>query len=215
MKHLIIIGTGALARELYWTAKDSFGYGKEWDIKGFIDGDIKVDESEYKKLLCPVMGDIFTYQIQPNDVFTWGIGSPKARKKVSEVILNKGGEFINIIHKTAIVQGNTSLGHGVILSSFTHVNDGSIIADHVFVNSYSGFGHDVIIGAYSCLMGYVDICGFAQIGEASYFGSGSRVLPHVKIGNHATIGAGSVVLRKVKDEDTVFGNPAVSIKNAY
>jgi len=70
MKHLIIIGTGALARELYWTAKDSFGYGKEWDIKGFIDGDIKVDESEYKKLLCPVMGDIFTYQIQPNDVFT-------------------------------------------------------------------------------------------------------------------------------------------------
>jgi len=64
-------------------------------------------------------------------------------------------------------------------------------------------------------MGYVDICGFAQIGEASYFGSGSRVLPHVKIGNHATIGAGSVVLRKVKDEDTVFGNPAVSIKNAY
>ena len=43
MKHLIIIGTGAFARELYGHAKNSIGYGTSWDIKGYIDGDVKED----------------------------------------------------------------------------------------------------------------------------------------------------------------------------
>ena len=41
MKHLIIIGVGGFAREVYWHAQDSLGYGNEWDLKGFLDGDIK------------------------------------------------------------------------------------------------------------------------------------------------------------------------------
>ncbi len=35
----------------------------------------------------------------------------------------------------------------------------------------------------------------------------------VKIGKKANIGAGSVVIRDVKDGETVFGNPAQTIEN--
>jgi acetyltransferase-like isoleucine patch superfamily enzyme len=62
-------------------------------------------------------------------------------------------------------------------------------------------------------MGHVDLCGFVQCGKDTFFGSGSRVLPHGKVGDGAFVGAGSVVLKKVKAGDKVFGVPAVSIKN--
>ena len=35
---------------------------------------------------------------------------------------------------------------------------------------------------------------------------------HIKVGNNSTVGAGAVVIRKVKDGDTVFGNPAKKIE---
>ena len=58
---------------------------------------------------------------------------------------------------------------------------------------------------------FLFITGFVNVGTCAYFGSGARVLPHGKIANNAYIGAGSVVLKKVKDSDKVFGIPAISI----
>ena len=69
MKHLIIIGVGGFARELFWNAHDSVGYGTGWDIKGFLDGDVELAAEEYEKLPLPVLGDVDSYVIQTNDCF--------------------------------------------------------------------------------------------------------------------------------------------------
>ena len=37
MKHLIIIGAGGMGRTMYDMARESVGYGIEYDIRGFID----------------------------------------------------------------------------------------------------------------------------------------------------------------------------------
>ena len=50
MKHLVIIGTGSFSRELYDTACGSIDYNVKWDIKGCIDGNIKLTDKEYSKL---------------------------------------------------------------------------------------------------------------------------------------------------------------------
>ena len=50
MKNLIIIGAGGFAREIYWHAQKSIGFGVEWRIKGFLDGDIKLAAAEYELL---------------------------------------------------------------------------------------------------------------------------------------------------------------------
>ena len=41
--------------------------------------------------------------------------------------------------------------------------------------------------------------------------SSATILPRIKIGNDAIIGAGSVVVRNVEENTTVFGNPAKKI----
>lgn len=208
MKDLIIIGTGAFARELYWHAQNSIGYNTEWKIKGFLDGTVKIEESEYKKLPLPVLGNVNDYEIAENDVFTCAVGNPKVRKLLIDSISKRNGEFINIIHKTSLIQGSVKMGNGIVLCPYTCINDNAVLGDFVMVNYMSTIGHDVKLGDYSCLMGHVDLCGYVEIGKNVFFGSGARVLPEGKVGDNAFVGAGSVVLKNVNSDTKVFGNPA-------
>ena len=209
MKHLIIIGVGGFGREVYWNAQNSIGFGTNWDLKGFLDGDVKLPEDEYKKLVIPLLGDINNYQIQINDVFVCAIGNCKTRERVQRFMEDKGAEFINIIHDTCIIHGTAKLGKGVILAPGVIIGDNATLNDGVFLNTRSGVGHDAVIGSFSSFMSACDITGYVQIGERSYWGSGSRCVPHAKIGDDTVIGIASVVLRRVKIGQKVFGIPAV------
>ena len=46
------------------------------------------------------------------------------------------------------------------------------------------------------------------IEENTYIGAGVLILPGVRIGHHALIGAGSVVTRDIPPKSVAFGNPA-------
>ena len=50
--------------------------------------------------------------------------------------------------------------------------------------------------------------GTIEIGDWSFVGSGSRIMPGVKIGSHSVIGAGSLVTHDVPDNSVVVGIPA-------
>lgn len=208
MKHLIIIGVGGFAREVYWHAQESIGYGTEWDIKGFLDGDVKLPNAEYEKIALPLLGDINTYIAYKNDVFICAIGMPAIRKKIIEKIQIKKWEFMNLIHKTAKIQGNTKIGIGNIMCPYTHINDGAVMGNHVVLNKGAGLGHDSKAGDYSCFMGNAGLMGYAQAGKCVYFADGAAALPHSVVEDNAYIGCRSVVFKHVKKGKKVFGNPA-------
>ncbi|MBF1688575.1 MAG: NeuD/PglB/VioB family sugar acetyltransferase [Selenomonas sp.] len=211
MKHLLIIGIGGFAREVFWHAHESIGYGTDWDIKGFLDGDVKLAAEEYEKLSAPVLGDVVAYVPQPEDCFICAIGSPQVKEKLIQGILDKGGEFINIIHRTAIVHPTVQMGRGNILCPLVHVLDHARVGNFVTFNGRSGMGHDAEIGDYSSVMSAADITGYVRAGRRTFWGSGARAVPHSRIDDDAVIGVASVVFRHVKKGVTVFGNPAMPI----
>lgn len=211
MKHLVIIGVGGFARELFWNAHDAVGYGTDWDIRGFLDGDVKLPAKEYEKLPAPLLGDINSYSIQADDVFTCAIASPKVKEKLVQRILAHGGEFINIIHNSAIVHPTVQMGIGNILCPLVHILDHAKVGNFVTFNGRSGMGHDAEVGDYSSLMSLVDITGYVRVGKRTFWGGGSRAIPHSRIDDDATIGVASVVFRRVKAGVKVFGNPAMPI----
>ena len=211
MKHLIIIGVGGFARELFWNAHDSVGYGTGWDIKGFLDGDVELAAEEYEKLPLPVLGDVDSYVIQTNDCFICAIGSPKVKEKLVQRILVRGGEFINVIHNTSIVHPTVQMGRGNILCPLVHILDHAKVGDFVTFNGRSGMGHDAQIDDYSSVMSAVDITGYVRAGKRTFWGSGSRALPHSRIDDDATVGVASVVFKHVRAGAKVFGNPALPI----
>lgn len=211
MKNLIIIGVGGFAREFFWNAQNSVGYGMDWDIKGFLDGDVKLAAEEYEKLPLPVLGDVDSYVIQTNDCFICAIGSPKVKEKLVQRILVRGGEFINVIHNTSIVHSTVQMGRGNILCPLVHILDHAKVGDFVTFNGRSGMGHDAQIGDYSSVMSAVDITGYVRAGKRTFWGSGSRALPHSRIDDDATVGVASVVFKHVRAGAKVFGNPALPI----
>jgi len=211
MKNLIIIGCGGFAREIYWYAKKSFGSGVDWQIKGFLDGDVKLSAADYELLPEKVLGDVNSYEICPDDVFTCAVGTPKVRKILSEKILARGGKFINIISTLAEIIPTAKIGRGVIVAPFVGISERAQIGDFVALNAQTIIGHDAHIGNFSCVMPHVAVSGGCKVGAEVFIGSGAVILPKAKVGDGATIGAGCVVLKKIKAGSTVFGNPAVEL----
>ena len=213
MKNLVIIGAGGFAREVYWHSQMASGFDYEWTIKGFLDGDVKLSAEEYAKLPGDVtmLGDVDSYEILPDDVFTCAVGTPEVRKKLIEKILSRGGQFINIISEYAHIFPAAKIGKGVIVGLESGISDHVEIGDFAILNNVATIGHDTKIGKYTCIMSQVDVGGGSQIGDEVFIGSHATILNKVKIGNGAYVGAGSVVLKKVNAGAKVFGNPAVEI----
>lgn len=206
MRHLIILGAGGFGREVFCAAEESIGYGTEFDIKGFLDDrSTALDGFEG---YAPVLGSIDAYEINDGDIFICALGNVKTKKLVVEKILAKGGEFMTLVHKDAYVGKNVKIGKGCILLAGSRLHCDITIGDFVTLQPYAILGHDVIVGNWSHINAYADCGGASRVGEMVTLHTTSFILPQSIIEDGATVGAGSVVLRKVKKGMTVIGVPA-------
>lgn len=205
MKNLIIIGAGSYGREVYNLALECNGYGFEFDIKGFIDN--LYDEICYEGY-PDILGKVDEYEPQTNDVFVCALMDVDIKKKYIDVILKKGGQFINLVHKTASIWKNTKLGNGCIICDNVHISCDIKIGNYVTIQPQSVIGHDVVIKDYCHLNTYSFLGGKVIVNELVTINTCAVICPGIEIGTHAVIGVGAVVLRKVKENVTMFGNPA-------
>ena len=118
MKHLIIIGAGGMGRTMYDMARESVGFGIEYDILGFIDDNTSALDkfSNYPPLIAPIQG----YQPKEDEVFVCSIGGA-SRQKCMEEIISKGGTFLTMIHSTARIGTNVQIGEGTIVGAYTTI----------------------------------------------------------------------------------------------
>ena len=205
MKSLLIIGARGFGREIYDLAMDCIEAGADFEIKGFLDD--KKDALEGLGEYPPIISSVEDYVVQPDDVFTCGMGAPEWRKFYTEKILDKGGEFITLISPKATIRRNAHIGNGCIITARSNISVDTHVGDHAAILS-SGLGHDAKVGKYSVLSGGVALNGFVEVGEEAYLGCRAIVAPHKKIGDNAFVGIGSVVIANVKAGTKVFGNPA-------
>lgn len=206
MKNLLIIGARGWGREVYGMLPNCLGYGTEFIVKGFLDD--KADALDSYDDYPPIIDSVEHYQPQEDDVFVCALGEPKWKRHYAEIMLAKGGKFINIIHKTVSIGKNTVLGKGCIISKESSISCDIKIGDFVTLQRLATVGHDASIQDYSNIGAMSFMGGGSSVGEETLVFPGSIILPHISVGNKCVVGAGSVVVRKVKDKKTVFGNPA-------
>lgn len=205
MKQLLIIGARGFGREVYDLAMDCAAESADFVVKGFLDD--KKDALNGLGEYPPIVSSVEEYEIQPDDVFICGLGSPEWRKVYTEKILAKGGKFITLISPLAIIRRNAHIGEGCIITHRSNISVDAYVGNHAAILS-SGLGHDVKVGEYSVLSGGVALNGFVEVGREVYMGCNSMVAPHKKIGDNAFVGIGSVVISNVKAGTKVFGYPA-------
>ena len=206
MKELVIIGAGGYGREIYWQATESLGYKDSFIVKGFLDDNLKALDSYHN--YPPIIGAVVSYVPDKNDVFICALGNPSIKKKCSDIILEKGGEFISLIHKDARVSPFSTIGMGCIICQSAIVSCDVKIGDFVTLQSFSTIGHDAIIGNYCQLNSFSFMGGFSSIGESTTMNVSSILHPYKKVGRDCIVGAGAVVIRNFKDGVTLYGNPA-------
>lgn len=194
-----------MGRTIYSNALESSGYKESFIIKGFIDDNIFALNGfpNYP----PIIGTIKDYIPTANDVFVSSIGGV-SRKSCMEEILSRGGEFIELIHKTARIYTNAKLGKGNFIGAFSVIGNDAIIGDYNMIQSYTIIGHDAKIGDWNRIDTHVTCVGGIIIGNEVNIHTGAIINHNVRIESGARVGAGSFVIKKVKEGTTVYGNPA-------
>lgn len=205
MKKLIIIGAGGMGRTIYSNALESVGYGKFYEVKGFIDDNLNALEN-YPNY-PPVIDTIKDYIPQDNDVFVSSIGGA-SRRSCMEEIISRGGEFIELIHKTARIYNNAKLGKGNFIGAYSVIGNDVVIGDFNMIQSYTVIGHDARIGSWNRIDTHVTIVGGVVVEDDVNIHTSAVVSHNVLVETGAHIGALSFVIRKVKAGTTVMGNPA-------
>jgi len=207
---LLIIGAGGFGREVLQWALDVQAQGNvDWDVGGFLDANPQAFEDFDIDLA--VLGSPESWQPSAGDRFICAIGDPSIRLRICRELQERGAKFISLIHPSAIVGSRCHIGVGTILCPGVTVTVDATIGDFVILNVRSCVGHDAHVGAGCTVNDFCDITGNAKLGEGVFLGSHSSVTPSASVGDYARVGAGSVVVRRVRANTTVMGPTAKRI----
>ena len=209
MKNLIIVGAGGMGRSVYCIATGSKGYGTEFQVKGFIDDNIhSMDGFENYP---PMLDTIDGYEIGENDVFVCSIGNTKTKKLVCEKLKARGARFQSLIHRTAIVRQNAKIDDGCTIADYASVGADCEIGENTLMQPYSIAAHDCIIGNYVRIDTHATCVGGVIVHDTATIHTSAVVSHKVVVGEGATVAACSFVIKKVKPNTTVYGNPAKTL----
>jgi UDP-N-acetylglucosamine acyltransferase len=99
-------------------------------------------------------------------------------------------EFVSIHAGTVQDRGTTTIGSGNLLLAYVHI------------------AHDCVVGNTTTFSNNAQLAGHVTIGDWAVLGGFTGVHQFCRIGVHAMVAAGSIVLQDVPPFVTVAGNPA-------
>lgn len=204
MKNVIIVGAGHLGLDVYYLIDEINRKERIWNVKGFIN-DIPVDLSRYR-LPIGVIGTIDDWQPSADEVFVMAIGSPIGRERVATKLIARGAVFPAFVSPTARVYETATIGEGSVIFRDCTIGPCATLGKFSCIGHCTTVGFDAHVGDYSNTALRVNIYQDVKIGRRCQIWSHVVVLNTV--GDDAVVGAGSVVIAKVKPGTRVLGNPA-------
>lgn len=110
--------------------------------------------------------------------------------------------------------GKTIIGKNVLVSHNTVIEQAlywylsTVIGDNTKVDANVLIGHNDQIGRNCDITAGTNIAGFVSVGDGTMLRLGVSVANGLRIGSNAHVGIGAVVVRNVRDNANMFGNPA-------
>lgn len=132
------------------------------------------------------------------------IGSNKIRKLISERCSLK---YAKAIYPKAQISNTVSIGDGTVIMQGAIIQADTEIGRHCIINTGASVDHECKIEDFVHISPHATLCGNVFVGEGSWIGAGSIIIPGIKIGKWCVIGAGSVVRHNIPDGVIAFGNP--------
>ena len=207
---LILLGGGDFCRELLWTASSIPARERRWAPAGILDDDVEGARERLRRRnnFLPVLGAIRDWQPHPDEVFVPAIGNPIHKLRCAELIESRGGNFINLLHRAALIAPDAQLGFGIFAFMHSVISVGARVENFVTLNEGALIGHDAQIGRGCTLNPGSKVNGNVRLGRGVTLGAQATVAPSQQAGDFSTIAAGSAAIAPVPAGVTVLGVPA-------
>ncbi|MCP4656375.1 MAG: hypothetical protein GY856_13260 [bacterium] len=205
---IVIVGAGNLETAKLIRAINRVE--ERWDLVGYVDDDPVTWGRELadrrvvggvEELLAGELADA---------AITVSVGATGARREIFERLGGAAERFATLVHPGVDLWGVT-VEPGALVFDGVILSPGVRVGPHALVSFRAVVAHDSHVGAFCNLTPGVIVNGRCRLEDGVHVGTGAVILPGVKVGAWATVGAGSVVTRKVASGATVFGVPARSL----
>jgi UDP-perosamine 4-acetyltransferase len=136
------------------------------------------------------------------------IGANGLRQRLATFATDLGFHLVNAISPQAAISPTASLGSGVAIMAGAVINADCSIGDLAIINTLASVDHDGRIGNAAHVAPHCGLAGNVTVGERSFLGIGSKVIPEIIIGADVTAAAGSVIVTDIEPHTRIAGVPA-------
>lgn len=145
-------------------------------------------------------------------LFVVGIGNPQVRWQITARLINRMAKMFQSVHPSATICHGATLGEGTVVMPGAVVSAGVWVGRSCIVNNGASLGHYSVLRDGCSVNDGSRLGGSVTIGHCAYLGMNVSVIGPRVIGEHAVVGAGSVVTKDVAARDVVCGVPARSMR---
>lgn len=132
----------------------------------------------------------------------------RERCRLADQIEQFGLNPLPIVHQRAWIADSAKIGQGCHVLALSAVCVEAELGRHTIINTGASVDHECILGQGVHIMPGATLAGCVVVEDFATVGSNATVLPRVRIGAAATVGAGAVVTADVPANARVAGVPA-------
>jgi sugar O-acyltransferase (sialic acid O-acetyltransferase NeuD family) len=210
-RKLFIIGASHFGREMESWLELIPEAKRDWQLVGYLHTYFEHSPLEGFPSDYQIVGGWEEYPLTKKDYCIIAVADCVWKEKIYNHLKRKVS-FYTYISPDAVVGKFNQISEGSIVCPKCIISTNVVLGKCVTINSSTQLGHDVTVGDFTSIMGSVNLNGGVSVGSKVYIGSKATIIPKTLIEDNSMVGAGSVVIRKVKTGTTVFGNPAKVIK---